>query len=78
MSQNTDETAVPPKATLFCRDCGRQGHTADWPERVDPETGGVQVYCPECDATLTTRPAARASVSVTTTVDGAAFSPADD
>lgn len=48
--------ATPPKATLFCPDCG---HTApfdgDWTERN--REYGVAIHCPTCDARLTLRPA---------------------
>ncbi|NHN41697.1 hypothetical protein G9C85_08630 [Halorubellus sp. JP-L1] len=47
--------ATPPKATLFCPDCGRDAPVeGDWEQRQRPY--GVAVHCPRCDARLTLRP----------------------
>jgi hypothetical protein len=46
---------TPPKATLFCPDCGRTDDVdGDWHERQ--RSYGVAVHCPHCDARLTLRP----------------------
>jgi DNA-directed RNA polymerase subunit RPC12/RpoP len=47
--------ATPPKATLFCPDCGRDAPVdGSWEERQ--RTYGVAVHCPRCETRLTLRP----------------------
>lgn len=47
---------APPKATLFCADCGHQSrYDGDWSVRDRRET--TQVRCPECGHVVASRPA---------------------
>jgi hypothetical protein len=49
------EYDTPPKATLFCPDCGHQSrYDGDW--MVVECRGGTHYRCPDCHAQITTRP----------------------
>ena len=49
------EQGVPPKATLFCPDCGQQSrYDCDW--IVVERHGGTHYRCPDCHTQITTRP----------------------
>jgi DNA-directed RNA polymerase subunit RPC12/RpoP len=51
----------PPKATLFCPDCGHEAPaTGDWVVRNDPGSdrasdGDAVVSCPDCEAEIAIR-----------------------
>jgi len=58
---STNEREPPPKATLFCPDCGHESPArGDWVVR-DAETdsdltsAGAVLRCPVCEATVATR-----------------------
>lgn len=47
---------APSKATLYCPACDHAGHLArDWRCREDGD--GRRIVCPECETTVTRRPA---------------------
>jgi predicted RNA-binding Zn-ribbon protein involved in translation (DUF1610 family) len=43
----------PPKAMLFCPDCGRSAALDDW--HRDAGDDGERLRCPDCGATLSVR-----------------------
>jgi endogenous inhibitor of DNA gyrase (YacG/DUF329 family) len=60
----TPDRDPPPKATLFCPDCGHESPpTGDWTvRRADPRadgdrgrTGDAVVSCPDCGTEIATR-----------------------
>lgn len=49
------ERDVPPKATLFCPDCGHRSHVdGDW--NVVETARTVHRVCPDCRTVIATRP----------------------
>jgi DNA-directed RNA polymerase subunit RPC12/RpoP len=55
MTRSTFPTCSPPKATLFCPECGhRSRYDGDW--LVTETDSGRRYRCPECRATVTVRP----------------------
>jgi len=55
-------TSDPPKAVLFCPECGHES-TVDGDWTVHEDAQGRRVDCPTCGTTITTRRLAPALVS---------------
>ncbi|QLH80088.1 hypothetical protein [Halosimplex pelagicum] len=57
----TPDRDPPPKATLFCPDCGHESPpTGDWTVRraetdSDLTSAGAVLRCPDCERTVATR-----------------------
>lgn len=58
----SSDRATPPKATLFCPDCGhRSRYDGDW--HVLTRSGTLTLECPDCRTEISSREPARSLTS---------------